>query len=296
MFRRFLTVLLVFSTCSAFAGGPDVKGAQADCKVVRVAVIGGMSMTTDLWREISGMFEADTGYKVEVTAAGPKHGLADAMRQGKADLLTMHSSDSTTGLVADGYAVNMRPWARNDLVILGPTSDPAKIAGMKDGAQALRSIAMAKANYVELQGLGKREMAHTLWKRAGIAPKGKWYLKDESEGHDDLLRFAAKNNAYVIFGRIPVVQGKIENHNLKILVDKDPTMRRPYIVMEANPALFPDTNVKGARTLSDYLLSDKVQSFLKDFGKDRNNGIPFFHPVTIDRSVISKKIADNKEK
>lgn len=293
MLRKILMVFLVLSACSAFAEEPDFKGGQADGKIVRVAVIGGMSVTTDLWREISRMFEADTGYKVEVTAAGPKNRLADAMRQGRADLLTMHSSDSTTGLVADGYALNMRPWARNDLVILGPASDPAKIAGMKDGAQALRKIATARANYVELHGLGKREMAHTLWKRAGIVPKGKWYLKDESDGHDDLLRFAARNNAYVIFGRIPVVRGKIESNSLKILVDGDPTMRRPYIVMEANPAMFPDTNVKGARALSDYLLSDKVQGFLKDFGKDRNNGIPFFHPVTIDRPVVSKKVADS---
>ena len=293
MLRKILMVFLVLSACSAFAEEPDFKGRQADGKIVRVAVIGGMSVTTDLWREISRMFEADTGYKVEVTAAGPKNRLADAMRQGRADLLTMHSSDSTTGLVADGYALNMRPWVRNEPVILGPAPDPAKIAGMKDGAQALRKIATARANYVERHGLGKREMAHTLWKRAGIVPKGKWYLKDESEGHDDLLRFAARNNAYVIFGRIPVVRGKIESNSLKILVDGDPTMRRPYIVMEANPVMFPDTNVKGARALSDYLLSDKVQGFLKDFGKDRNNGIPFFHPVTIDRPMIVKKVADS---
>lgn len=294
MLCRILIVLCVFFSCSAFAGESVGREAQTGRKVVRVAVIGGMSVTTDLWREISRMFEADSGYKVDVVAAGPKHGLADAMRQGRVDLLTMHSSDSTTGLVADGYAVNMRPWARNDLVILGPPSDPAKIAGMRDGAQALRKIALAKSNYVELQGLGKREMAHTLWKWAGIIPRGTWYLKDESEGHDDLLRFAAAHNAYVIFGRIPVVQGKIESHNLRILVDRDPSMRRPYIVMEANPELFPGANVKGARALSDYLLSDKVQTFLKDFGKEKNGGIPWFHPLTFNRPVNGNMIADSE--
>ncbi|ABK99098.1 substrate-binding domain-containing protein [Pelobacter propionicus] len=292
MFCRLLIVLCVFFSCSAFAGEQLAKDIRTERKVVRVAVIGGMSVTTDLWREISRMFEADSGYRVEVVAAGPKHGLADAMRQGRVDLLTMHSSDSTTGLVADGYAVNMRPWARNDLVILGPPSDPARIAGMKDGAQALRKIAMAKANYVELQGLGKREMAHTLWKRAGIVPKGNWYLKDESEGHDDLLRFAAAHEAYVIFGRIPVQQGKIESHNLRILVDKDPSMRRPYIVMEANPELFHGTNVKGARALSDYLLSDNVQKFLGSFGKEKNGGIPFFHPVTSFHPMVSEPVSN----
>ena len=162
-------------------------------------------MTIDLWKEIATMFEADTGYAVDLVAAGPKHGLADSMKQGRVDLLTMHSSDTTTDLVADGFAVNLRPWAKNDLVILGPPSDPAKIAGMTDGAEALKKIAVTRSRYVELQGIGKRGLVHLLWKRAGVQPKGAWYMKDESENHDDLLCFVARHKAYAIFGRIPVV-------------------------------------------------------------------------------------------
>ena len=61
------------------------------------------------------MFEAQTGYKVEVVVTGPRPDLDAAMRAGKVDLLTMHSGDITTDLVADGYGVNMRPWTRNEL-------------------------------------------------------------------------------------------------------------------------------------------------------------------------------------
>ncbi len=278
MFKKILLLLLVLTWCPAFAAEPQ-QSAQPDPKIIRCAVIGGMSMTTGLWKEISNMFEADTGYKVVVVAKGPRPVLADAIHKGKVDLLTMHSGDITTDVVADGYAVNMKPWTRNDLVIVGPASDPAKIAGMTDGAEALKKIARAKANFVDLQDIGIREMGHNLWKRAGIHPKGKWFLKDESGGHLDFLGFAAKHNAYVIFGRMPIVTGKVNSHNLKILVEKDPSMRRPYVVMEANPEVFPGTNVKGARALADYLLSDKVQSFLATYGKERNNGFPFFYPV-----------------
>ncbi|MDD2334940.1 MAG: hypothetical protein PHD01_00005 [Geobacteraceae bacterium] len=64
------------------------------------------------------------------------------------------------------------------------------------------------------------------------------------------------------------------------MVDDDPVMRLPYLVMEANPDRFPGTNVKGARALSDYLLSKKVQTFLTVFGKDQNElGKQFFYPV-----------------
>ena len=81
----------------------------------------------------------------------------------------MHSSDQTTDLVADGFGANLRPWARNEHTIVGPPSDPARIRGMKDGAEALKKIANARASFVDFYGPGSRELAHKLWQRAGQA-------------------------------------------------------------------------------------------------------------------------------
>src|SRR5208283_5636059 len=112
-------------------------------RVVRCAVIGGMTMT-GLWPEISKLFEAQTGYHVEVIATGERPLLDKAIRAGKVDLLTMHSGDITTDIVADGIGVNMQPWTRNELVIVGPTNDPAGIRGMTNGPEALKKIAGAQ--------------------------------------------------------------------------------------------------------------------------------------------------------
>ena len=57
--------------------------------------------------------------------------------------------DITTDLVADGYGIDMRPWARNELCIVGPPDDPAHVRGMTNGAAALRKIAEAKAHFVD---------------------------------------------------------------------------------------------------------------------------------------------------
>ncbi len=56
-------------------------------------------------------------------------------------------------------------------------------------------------------------------------------------------------------------------------------MRRPFIVMEANPRKLPDTNARGARSLADYLLGDKTQNFLLQFGTNSPGGMPLFYPV-----------------
>jgi len=89
----FLASLLLVTSCGREAGSP------ANDRVVRCAVIGGMTMT-GLWPEIAKMFEAEKGYQVEVVVTGPRPELDTAMRAGKVDFLTMHSGDITTDLVA----------------------------------------------------------------------------------------------------------------------------------------------------------------------------------------------------
>jgi tungstate transport system substrate-binding protein len=267
-----LTGLLLPVSCGRKAETP------ADPQLVRCAVIGGMTMT-GLWQEIAKMFEADTGYRTEVIMTGPRPELDKVMRDGKVDFLTMHSGDITTDLVADGFGVNMRPWTRNELCIVGPPEDPAHVRGMTNGAAALRKIAEAKARFVDFQGIGSRELAHNLWTSAGVEPKGDWVIKDDTVSKFNILQFARSNNAYVVVGMIPAQTGKMPATGMEILVKGDPAMRRPFILMETNPKKFPQANYAGARALSDFLLSPKVQNFLLEFGRQTNGPGPLFFPV-----------------
>ena len=276
LLRASLSFALLTPSCSPHSESP------ADPHTVRCAVIGGMTMT-GFWQAITKMFEEQTGYKIEVVATGPRPILDEAMRAGKVDLLTMHSGDITTDLVADGYGVHMRPWTRNELCIVGPPDDPAHIRGMTNGAEALKKIAETKSRFVDFQGIGSRELAHNLWTRAGLEPKGEWVLRDDTLSKFNILQFARTNDAYVVVGYIPARLQKMNASGMEILVKDDPVMRRPFIVMEANPKKFPSMNVAGARALSDFLLSPRVQNFLLEFGTQPNGPGPLFYPVATDR-------------
>lgn len=245
---------------------------------VRTAVIGGMIMT-GLWEEISRLYYEETGQKVVVMIAGQRPQLADALREGNVDLLTMHSGDITSNLVAEGYGIRMRPWTQNDLVIMGPASDPASIRGLTSGKDAFRRIANTQSNWIDTHSMGPREVAHALWRAARVTPVGDWVLKDEATNHKAILAFARAHQAYVVTGRMPVVFGKIPSEGMDILVQNDPAMRRPYMVMEANPKRFPQANSPGARHLSDFLFSDRVQDYLATAPSNQQDGVPFFHPV-----------------
>jgi len=256
---------------------PIVAWAE-EKRPIRVAVIGGMTMT-GMWQELAAKFEAETGWKTELITTGPKDVISEPFKRGEVDLLTMHTSDGTTDLVADGFGTNMRPWARNEHTIIGPASDPAGVRGMKDGAAALKKIAEARAPFVDFYGPGSRELTHKLWQRAGLKPEGDWLLKDESATPQSVVEFAAKNHAYVVVGRIPVTYGKIPLAGMEVLVQGDSEMRRTFVVIEVNAKKFPRANAAGARVLADWLVGEKGQRFLLDYGRKAPGGIPLFYPV-----------------
>jgi tungstate transport system substrate-binding protein len=252
---------------------------ESTVRPVRVAVIGGMTMTS-LWDEIQDKFESETGIPVTVIVTGEKPALAQTMREGKVDFLTMHSSDTTTNLVADGWARDLRPWAKNDLVIVGPADDPAKISGMRDGAAAVRKIAETQSNWLDFLSNGPRETAHSLFAKAGVDMIGPWILKYEHTETRSILHYVASRKAYMIVGRMPILFHKMEpDPNVKIMVEGDPDMRRPYMLMVANPERFASANFEGATKLSDFLLSDKIQNFLASYDGGIGDGVPIFIPV-----------------
>jgi tungstate transport system substrate-binding protein len=277
--RRRAFVSLALASVAGVASSPFALAE--DRKPVRVAVIGGMTMT-GMWEKLTAQFQADTGWKIELVVTGPKDVISEPFKKGEVDLLTMHGgADKTVNLVADGYGVNMRPWARNEHTIVGPASDPAGIRGMKDGAEALKKIAAAHAPFVDFYGPGSRELTHKLWQRAGIKPEGDWLLKDESPTPEGIVAFAEKKQAYVVVGRIPVTNGKMALGKMEVLVQGDPEMRRPYVVVEANPQKFPKVNAAGARALADWLTGEPGQKFILDYGKKEPGGIPLYYPIRV---------------
>src|SRR5262245_25760907 len=118
-----------FLSTSGSAAQDDVSAQSA--VIVRCAVVGGLN-ELDFWPQIGDRFERASGHRVKIGATGPKHAIAAAFKAGEADVIVMHASDTMINLVADGFGENPQPWARNDFVIVGPTSDPAKIKDDKD--------------------------------------------------------------------------------------------------------------------------------------------------------------------
>src|SRR5262249_19492216 len=138
---------------------------------------------TGLFDYLLPKFTEKSGIEVRVVAVGTGQALKNA-QNGDGDVVLVHSKPDEEKFVADGWGVKRDDVMYNDFIIVGPSSDPAKIAGLKDSVQALKQIADAKAPFASRaddSGTNKAELK--LWREAGIDAKGysgSWYLETGS--------------------------------------------------------------------------------------------------------------------
>jgi tungstate transport system substrate-binding protein len=243
-------------------------------QTIRVAVIGGM-IETGFWQALAERYQAARGNRIEVAAAGPKSSVVAAFRRGGIDLIAVHACDAMINLVADGVARDPQPWARNDLVIVGPAADPAGIRGERDAVAALRRIVAARAPLLVHASLGADEVLHDLQEAGGIAldPAATVLFGDDNQHR--VVERAAALAAYTLVGRIPWITGKLHAAGVELLVQGDPRLRRPYLV-EVSAAATP-----AAVDLAGYLRSPETQQWIATFGRGRYDDQPLFFPVSL---------------
>lgn len=261
--------------CNRGASPPPAPVSQE----IRCAIIGGM-VETGFWQELSRRFEGATGHRVKVVSVGPKQVIIDAFRKGGVDLIAVHASDAMINLVADGLAADPQPWARNDFLIVGPAADPAKIRGSRDAAAAVRAIIAARAPFVVQASLGADSVLHDLLEEGKLKMPAETMVPFGGSDQRGMLARAREAGAYALVGRIPFLNGKIPHEGLELMVQGDPSLRRPYLVAVARgPAA--DERLAAARVLAAFLREPATQAWIADFGRGRYDADALFFPVTV---------------
>lgn len=222
------------------------------------------------------LFEKQTGYSVKTVSVGTGQALALAAK-GDADVVLVHAPDLEKKYVAEGKLLNRRLVMYNDFVIIGPKDDRAKVRSIKSAASALRAIAQAKANFVSRgDNSGTHLLEKSLWKAAGIEPKGGWYI-ETGQGMDATLAVANERSAYTITDRgTYLAYGK--RISLPVLVEADRALLNIYSVMEVNPANGPRINSEGGKAFADFMIAPQTQNVIRTFGVEKF-GQSLFVPV-----------------
>ncbi len=263
---------------AALAGALIGIGAGAAGAQEKFIVVASTTSTeqSGLFAHVLPLFEKDTGIKVRVVALGTGQAL-DLARRGDADVVFVHDQAAEEKFVAEGFGVARLPVMYNDFVLVGPKSDPAKIAGGKDILDALRRIETAQAPFVSR---GDRSGTHAAelryWKAAGVdldAKKGAWY-KDTGSGMGPTLNTASAMNAYVLADRGTWLSFR-NRGDLAILVEGDQRLFNQYGVMLVNPAKHPHVKRDLGQRFVDWVVSPQGQAAIASY---RIGGEQLFFP------------------
>ena len=222
------------------------------------------------------LFQKQSGYTVKTVAVGTGQALALAAK-GDADVALVHAPSLEKEYVAKGTLLNRRLVMYNDFVIIGPKEDPAKIRSQKSAVAAFKAIEHAKAGFVSRSdNSGTHLLEKSLWKAAGIEPKGPWYI-ESGQGMGATLTIASERNLYTLTDRGTFLAlGK--SLRLPVLVEGDRLLFNIYSVMEVNPANSPRINTAGGKALADFMVAPQTQVVIRGFGLDRF-GQSLFSPV-----------------
>jgi tungstate transport system substrate-binding protein len=219
-----------------------------------------------LFKHLLPAFEKKTGIQVRVVALGTGQSL-DMARRGDADVVFVHARSLEEKFISEGFGVKRLPVMYNDFVLIGPKSDPAKVAGGKDILEALRKISAGKAPFVSR---GDRSGTHTaeleLWKLANVdiaKDKGPWY-RDTGQGMGPALNAAASMNAYILADRGTWISFK-NRGELVISVEGDKRLFNQYGVILVNLAKHPHVKKDFGQAFVDWIVSSEGQRAIAEY-------------------------------
>ncbi|MCG6966334.1 MAG: extracellular solute-binding protein [Chromatiaceae bacterium] len=214
-------------------------------------------------------FTAETGIKVNVVAVGTGQAIKNA-QNGDGDVLLVHAKPAEEKFVAEGWGVERFDVMYNDFIIVGPPSDPAKVAGTRDAVAALKAIAASRSLFAsrgDNSGTNKKEIA--LWKEAGIDPKtgsGDWY-RETGSGMGATLNASVGMGAYTLTDRGTWISFKNKS-DYRIAVEGDKGLFNQYGVILVNPARHPNVKQAEGQAFIDWILGDQGQSAIASYQLD----------------------------
>jgi len=269
--KKYLVIFLLFTLALGLAS----RGlAQERLKISSTT----STDNTGLFQVLNPPFEKRFGCRVDVVAVGTGKALKIG-EMGDSDVVFVHSRPAEDAFVAAGHGVNRRDIMYNDFIIIGPANDPAGIRGTRDAKKALTAIAQAGAPFISRgDDSGTHKKEKSLWKKAGVVPKGRWY-SEAGQGMGAVIQIANEKLAYTLADRGTYLAYRNKT-SLEILCEGDPDLFNPYGIIAVNPAKHPHVNYIMAMAYIGWVTSPEGQKIIREFGKEKF-GQALFIPMVI---------------
>jgi tungstate transport system substrate-binding protein len=272
---RWLLVVAMFAVLAvkvlAVIGSAPVAAATANEIVLGTTTALQASGLLDV---LVPQFEQQAGVHVTTIAVSTGQVLTLGAR-GEVEVLLVNSPEEERPFMAAGQGVDRRLVLHDDLVFVGPSTDPDRLRAAVDIADALRRIAGGSAYWVSrADNSGPYQLEKKLWQIAGVNPVGQpWYVA-VGQGIIPTLLAATERQGYTLADRRTWLEER-SSLDLAVVASGFPDLLDLYHVIVVNPNTGPWLNEAGARAFADFLLAPTTQDTIRAFGVERY-GQPIF--------------------
>ena len=224
------------------------------------------TQNSGLFDEILPEFETKTGIEVRVVAVGTGQALRNA-QNGDGDVLLVHSKSAEEAFVADGFGSVRHDVMYNDFVLVGPSSDPARISQLDSIGAALTAISSSKSRFASRgddSGTHKAELK--LWDENGLNPasaSGTWYIETGS-GMGATLNIASGMGAYTLTDRATWIAFD-NKQDLSLLFEGDEQLFNQYGVIPVNPDVHTHVKSQAANSFVEWLIGTEGQTAIENY-------------------------------
>ncbi len=204
-----------------------------------------------------------------------------ALEADKVDLALTYERDNEELAAKEGWSKSAGVLCHDHWVLVGPSSDPARLREIHDPKDALRSIAQHECTFhTRGDGSATMHMEHDLWTAAGIPltarEKTKWYQRVLGSPLS-ALREADAQGAYMFVDRATYLFARTQGWalNSSVWIERQPELLNTCVM-----CIKPDENRDEIIRFVHWLGSEAAQKTIATFGMDKIEGGPWFTPVS----------------
>lgn len=267
---RFLSALLSalliglgIQTVMAQSNPPKVEATYGQgAKSFKLAT--GSPGELGLLQQLGEAFDKKEGARLVWIKAGSGASL-NLLKTQQVDMIMVHAPEAVNKAIAEGWATGRTLIGSNEFYIVGPKNDPANIKSASSGADAYGKIAKAQSNFIsrgDKSGTHQKEM--DIWKKAGIAPQGNWYIVT-NDFMTASLKKANAEKAYFMSDSSTWVAEKNVAPELQILYRGDPYLVNTYDALVAPVGATENRDI--AAKFIQFVASDEGQAIIRNYGK-----------------------------
>lgn len=277
------TTVLVLVVITSVAGTAYYQATSTREKLV-------IATTTSLYDTllldvIEDQFEAECPVNLYFISVGTGLAIKHAQR-GDADMILVHDPSKERAFLEDGHGVCRKIIAYNFFAIVGPEGDTAEIDGLLLPQALLEIVEAGRLGQAKWVSRGDDSGTHTkeksLWNDTGLnwteLREEEWYI-EAGAGMGTTLLIAEQFSAYTLADMgtyLKYCKGNIIT--LKELVTQGEELLNVYSGIAVNKSMHPEINFDWAISFIEFLVSERGQQIIEDYGKN-TYGQSLFYPA-----------------